>query len=172
MADYSALFTFHPKSEKPIKAVTRYLPSDILEEDVPNEMMTQGFSVNVRQMTANRSLTHGSSQTVTLPLLLITHKRSEESQEVFKFPSLSRILNKVEGHSELVQVLYSVTAAKSSAISGPVAGSLLVGCGAVTCSESAPRRRKKNHPYAGGWRETSFHVQMLQPRKEIVVEKG
>jgi hypothetical protein len=67
MADYLAIkrhfdlsqlgyFTFHPKSEKPIKAVIRHLPSDTPAEDISQELTALGFNViSVRQMTTSRS---------------------------------------------------------------------------------------------------------------------
>jgi hypothetical protein len=73
MADYSAIrahfdgrnlnyYTFHPKSEKPIKAVIRHLPIDTTAEDISNGLTELGFRVlSVRQMTANRRSTEGET---------------------------------------------------------------------------------------------------------------
>jgi hypothetical protein len=68
MADYSAIkhhleqnslhfYTFHPKSEKPIKTVIRHLPGHTPAEHISNELVALKFSViSVRQMTASRQL--------------------------------------------------------------------------------------------------------------------
>jgi hypothetical protein len=67
MADYSAIrayfdykdlhyFTFHHKSEKSVKAVTRHLPIDTPAEDVSNGLQDLGYSVfSVKQMTEVRA---------------------------------------------------------------------------------------------------------------------
>jgi hypothetical protein len=38
-------FTFHPKSDKPIKAVIRHLPSDTPAEDISNGLQDLGYSI-------------------------------------------------------------------------------------------------------------------------------
>jgi hypothetical protein len=82
MADYSAIrayfdsnhlhhFTFHPKSEKPIKAVIRQLPGDTPAEDISNGLQDLGFSIpSMKQMTANRPSPEGGSHAVNLPPFL------------------------------------------------------------------------------------------------------
>jgi hypothetical protein len=84
MADYSAIKhhleqnTFHPKSEKPIKAVFRHLPGDTPAEDISNELVALGFSViSVRQMTASRQLPQGGTQIVNFSLFLVTLARNQ-----------------------------------------------------------------------------------------------
>jgi len=48
-------YTFHPKAEKPIKAVIRHLPGETPAEDIANELLALGYKVhNVRQMTTTR----------------------------------------------------------------------------------------------------------------------
>jgi hypothetical protein len=48
-------YTYHPRSQKHVKAVIRQLPGDTPAEDISNERMALGFSVvTVRQMTASR----------------------------------------------------------------------------------------------------------------------
>jgi hypothetical protein len=45
--------TFSPNSDKPIKGVIRYLPPDMLAEDISNSLEDLGFNIiNMRQMTA------------------------------------------------------------------------------------------------------------------------
>jgi hypothetical protein len=49
-------FTFHPKSEKLIKATIRHLPSDTPTEDISNVLQDLGYSIlSVRQMTSLRA---------------------------------------------------------------------------------------------------------------------
>jgi hypothetical protein len=88
MDDYTALkahlesternyYTFHPKDEKPIKAVIRHLPIDTPAEDIANELVAMDYKVqNVRQMTTTRQQPEGGRLTQALPLFLITLERS------------------------------------------------------------------------------------------------
>jgi hypothetical protein len=72
-------YTFHPKAEKPIKAVIRHLPGETPAEDIANELLASGYKVhNVRQMTSTRQQS-GGSQPQALPLFLITLERNEKS---------------------------------------------------------------------------------------------
>jgi hypothetical protein len=110
MADYVAIkrhfdlnqlsyFTFHPKCEKPIKAVIRHLRSDTPAEDISQELTALGFNVtSVRQMTVSRSLPQGGSQAVHIPLFLVTLTRNKKSHEIFKLTSLSQIMINVEAY--------------------------------------------------------------------------
>jgi hypothetical protein len=110
MADYAAVrahlenknlsyYTFHPKSEKPIKAVIRHLPSDTPAEDISNGLQDLGFSViSVRQMTANRQSPEGGSMKINLPLFLVTLCRNSTSPEIFKLASLCHIAIRVEAY--------------------------------------------------------------------------
>jgi hypothetical protein len=110
MADYSALrsyfdsihlhyFTFHPKSEKPIKSVIRQLPGDKPAEDISNGLQDLGFSIlSVKQMTANRQSPEGGNHAVNLPLFPVTLTRSPKSQEIFKLSSLCHIMVRVEAY--------------------------------------------------------------------------
>jgi len=66
MEDYSTLkncleqnqthyYTFHPKAEKPTKAVICHLPGDAPTEDTANRLLALGYKVhNVRKMTTSR----------------------------------------------------------------------------------------------------------------------
>jgi hypothetical protein len=90
MADYSAIralfdgrnmnyYTFHAKSDKPIKAVIRNLPIETPAEDICNGLSELGFSVmSVRQLTSNRRPPEGDNQ--RLPLFLITLKKLQNRQ--------------------------------------------------------------------------------------------
>jgi hypothetical protein len=61
-------FTFYSKSEKPVKAVIRPLPSDTPAEDIANGLRSLGFTViSVRQMTTTRRMTGGGSEVTNLP---------------------------------------------------------------------------------------------------------
>lgn len=54
-------YTFHPKSEKAVKAVIRHLPDDTLAENISNALAAVRFSVvSVSQMMANRPEPHRS----------------------------------------------------------------------------------------------------------------
>jgi hypothetical protein len=76
--------SFFPKSETPIKAVLRHLPSNTLSEDIYDGLVTQGFDVvSVKQMTTRRSPSEGTA-TRNLPLFLITPPRTAKSQEIVK----------------------------------------------------------------------------------------
>jgi hypothetical protein len=78
MAEYSAVralfdgrkmsyYTFHPKSEKPIKDVIRHLPIETPAEDITNGLTELGFSVmSVRQLTTNRRYIEGDTQKLPL----------------------------------------------------------------------------------------------------------
>jgi hypothetical protein len=97
MEDYSAkicrldmtnlqYYTFHPKSERPLKSVIRQPPGETPAEVISNEREALGFSViTVHQMMAKHLPLHRSNQDVKLPLYLATLTRSEKSQEKFKF---------------------------------------------------------------------------------------
>jgi hypothetical protein len=108
MADYSdirALFdgrntnyyTFHPKSDKSIKAVIRNLPIETPVEDICNGLSELGFSVmSVRQLTSNGRSPEGDNQ--RLPLFLITLQKTAKSTEIFKLTNLCHMIIKVESY--------------------------------------------------------------------------
>jgi hypothetical protein len=93
MADYSAMksyleknnlqyFTFSPNSEKPIKAVIRHLPPDMLAEIISNSLEDFGFNaISARQFTTHRRAPYGQTHVETLPLFLVTLTRILKSQE-------------------------------------------------------------------------------------------
>jgi hypothetical protein len=78
MSDYSVIrtyldskslnyYTFYSKSEKPIKAVIRHLPTDTPAEYISNGLIDLGFDVvSVKQMTSTRS-SEGERIQVTPP---------------------------------------------------------------------------------------------------------
>jgi len=86
MADYLAIkkhleqkkapfYTFHPKSEEPIKAVIRHFPGNTPAEDIARELQALDFSViSARQMTSKRP-----QALAKLPLFLVTIPRGEKS---------------------------------------------------------------------------------------------
>jgi hypothetical protein len=110
MDDYSILkqyleqnetpyYTFHPKGERPIKAVIRHLPGETPAEDIANELLALGYKVhNVRQMTTTRQQAEGGRQTQALPLFLVTLEREEKSQQIFKLTHLNHIIIQVEAY--------------------------------------------------------------------------
>jgi hypothetical protein len=109
MSDYSVIrtyfdskglnyYTFYPKSEKPIKAVIRHLPTDTPAEDISNGLVDLGFDVvSVKQMTSTRS-SEGERVQVNLPLFLITLIRNTKSPEIFRLNNLCHIAIKVEAY--------------------------------------------------------------------------
>jgi hypothetical protein len=86
-ADFSAIyshfesnnlpyFTFHPKSQKPIKVVIWHLPFTTPTEDISDGLVNPGFHViSVKQMSATHSLPAEGSTTVNIPILLTTLSR-------------------------------------------------------------------------------------------------
>jgi hypothetical protein len=91
-------FTFFPKSEKPIKAVLRHLPSNIPAQDISEGLVDLGFDVvSVKQMSSTRRSPVGSKP-VNLPLFLVTLPRTPKSPEIFKLSSLCHISIKVEAY--------------------------------------------------------------------------
>jgi hypothetical protein len=109
MADYCAIrayfdtqklnyFTFYAKSEKPIKAVIRHLPIDTPAEDISNGLVELGFDIlSVKQMTTTRPSESGRKE-INLPLFLITLRRNEKSQTIFKLNGLCHIAIRVEAY--------------------------------------------------------------------------
>jgi hypothetical protein len=91
-------FTFFPKSEKPIKAVLRHLPSNTPAQDISEGLVDLGFDViSVKQMSSNRRSPDGSKP-VNLPLFLVTLPRTPKSNENFKLSCLCHISMKVESY--------------------------------------------------------------------------
>jgi hypothetical protein len=96
-----SIYTFHPKSFEPIKAVTRKLPSVTQAEEIYEDISDLGFEVmSVKQMTSSRRSLPQTGQKspnvhLPLPLYQITFNRSEKSHEIFKIIGLSHIASKV-----------------------------------------------------------------------------
>jgi hypothetical protein len=92
-----AYFTFFPKSEKPVRAVLRHLPSNTPAQDTPDGLVDLGFDVvSVKHMSSARR-SSGGQNPITLPLFLVTLPKTEKSQEIFKLSSLCHII-KVEAY--------------------------------------------------------------------------
>jgi hypothetical protein len=92
-------YTFHPKADKPIKAVIRHLPGETPAEDIANELLALGYKVyNVRQMTTTRPQPERDHQTQALPLFLITLERNEKSQQIFQLTHLNHTIIHVEAY--------------------------------------------------------------------------
>jgi hypothetical protein len=110
MADFSAIkdfftsqklsfFTFFAKSQKPVKAVIRHLPSDTPAEEICEALVDVGFDViSVKQMSTTRRSPSEDPAKSKLPLFLITLPRTEKSQEIFKLTCLCHISIKVEAY--------------------------------------------------------------------------
>jgi hypothetical protein len=66
--NYLSYFTFLPKSEKPIKAVVRHLPSDTPAQDISDGLVDLVFDIiSVRQMSAGRRSTSEGTYPKTSP---------------------------------------------------------------------------------------------------------
>jgi hypothetical protein len=92
-------YIYHPKSLKSVKVVIIHLPGDTSAEDISNELMALGFSVDsVRQKTASRSQPQGGTKFVNLPLFLVSLNRKGKSPKIFKLTSLSHVVIKVESY--------------------------------------------------------------------------
>lgn len=90
-------YMFHPKAEKPIKAVIRYLPGETPAEDIVNELLALGYKVhNVRQMTTTHQQAEGDRQAQALPLFLVTLEQDEKLPQIFKLTHLNHIIIQVE----------------------------------------------------------------------------
>jgi hypothetical protein len=110
MADFSAIqkhldnnnlsyFTFFPKSEKPIKAVVRHLPSNTPAQDICDGLVDLRFDIiSIKQMSASRRSTSEGSVPQNLPLFLITLPRTEKSQEIFRLTALCHTAIRVEAY--------------------------------------------------------------------------
>jgi hypothetical protein len=93
-----AYSTFFPKSERPVTAVLRHLPSNTPAKDISDGLVDLDFDVvSVKQMSSARRSPDGSNP-ITLPLFLVTLPRTQKSQENFKLSSLCHICIKVEAH--------------------------------------------------------------------------
>jgi len=91
MADYSAIrahfetkklnyFTFHHKSEKPIKAVIQHLRIDTPEVDISGGLVNFGSDViSVKQMTSSHISPERVSKQANTTLFIITMKRKAKS---------------------------------------------------------------------------------------------
>jgi hypothetical protein len=64
-----------------MKAVTRHLPDNTLEEDISDGLVSIRFDViSVKQMTATSRSPPEGSKPINLPLFLITLPRTAKSQ--------------------------------------------------------------------------------------------
>jgi hypothetical protein len=92
-------YSFFPKSEKPIKAVVNHLPHNTPAEDISDGLVSHGIDVvSVKQMTAIRRSPPVESKIINLPLFLVTLRRTERSQEIFRLSSLCHIAIRVEAY--------------------------------------------------------------------------
>jgi hypothetical protein len=108
MVDFSAIktfftyqklsfFSFFPKSQKPVKAVIRHIPSVIPAEEICEALMELGFDViSVKQMNSTHQISSDDPEKSRLPLFLVTLPRTEKSQDIFTLASLCHISIKVE----------------------------------------------------------------------------
>jgi hypothetical protein len=135
-------YSFYPKSEKPMKAVTRHLLHNTPAEDISDGLVSLIFDViSVKQMTATRGSPSEGLKNINLPLLLIILPRTAIFQEITRLPSLCHIGIRVEA-LQLKMILRSAITGSSSATSGQTSSNLPAACGAgaVTCTRSAPRK--------------------------------
>jgi hypothetical protein len=67
-ANNLSYYSFYPKSEKPMKAVTHHLPHNPPAEDISDWLVSLGFDViSVKQMTATPRSPSNGSTTMNLP---------------------------------------------------------------------------------------------------------
>jgi hypothetical protein len=94
-----SFYTFFPKYEKPIKAVIRYLPLNTPADDICDGLVSFCFDVvSVKQMTTTHRSPPDVSNTLNLPLFLVTLPKTAKSQEMFHLPSVCHIAIKVEAY--------------------------------------------------------------------------
>jgi hypothetical protein len=110
MEDFSAIkkhlestnlsyFTYFPKSEKPIKAVIRHLPSNTPDQDICDGLTVLGFDIIiVKQRSGTRRSPSQGTLPRNLPLFLITLPRTARYQGIFQFTALCHIAIGVEAH--------------------------------------------------------------------------
>jgi hypothetical protein len=159
IADYSVImchldarnlsyYTYNPESLEPGNAMIRHLPGETPAKDISNELVTLSFSViSVRQMTASKPQSQGSSQITNLSLFQVTSVRKEKSPEICKLNSLSRVVVRVEAYRAQTGLIHVITA-KSSDMSGPTVSSPLdvYDVEAATSTKNVPKMAK-NHQY-------------------------
>jgi hypothetical protein len=110
-------FLFYTKTEKPIKAVIRHLPSNTSSEDITVALQELGYEViSVRQMSAKHPFPEGGVTHIS-SLFLITLVRSQKSH-IFKLTNLCNITVKAEAYKsqtgvDLVLQLLALQAASS-----------------------------------------------------------
>jgi hypothetical protein len=110
MADFHAIkshfdaiklsyYTFFPKSEKPIKAVIRRLPTNTPAEDICGGLMSLGFDVVSVKADDDHPLVPSRRSKNNKPApYLVTIPRTPKSQEIFQLPYLCHISIKVEDY--------------------------------------------------------------------------
>jgi hypothetical protein len=81
-----------PKSQRPVKAVIRHLPSNTPAEEIYEPLVELGFDViSGKQMTTTRRSPSEDPEKSDLPLFLITLPKTEKSQEIFKLTGVCHI---------------------------------------------------------------------------------
>jgi hypothetical protein len=77
-------FTFFLNSEKPTKAVIRYLSPNTPAQVISSSLEGLGFNViNVRKLMTTRTAPNGQIHVEVLPLVLASLTRNTKSQELF-----------------------------------------------------------------------------------------
>jgi hypothetical protein len=166
-------YTFHPKADKPIKAVISHLPGETPAEDIANELLALGYKViNVRQLTSTRPQTEGDRRVLALPLFVITLEQEEKSQQIFKLQKLNHIVLKVEAYrarTGLTQC-YNCQNFGHVWVNCRQPPRCLWCCGGHRHKE-CPEKDNKN-----SWQKVSYHIQPTieaasLPKKNYSVEK-
>jgi hypothetical protein len=94
-----SFFTFYPKSEKPIKAVIRYLEQNTPVVDICDGLVSLGFDViSVKQITTTRRFPPEESKITNLPLFRVTCR---DRQNPKKSSKLLDIAIRVEAYSRV-----------------------------------------------------------------------
>jgi hypothetical protein len=79
-----------------MKAVIRRVPHNTPAEDISDGLVSLGFDISVKQMTATRRSPADGSTTINLPFFLITFPRTAKSHEIFRMQSLCHVAIRVE----------------------------------------------------------------------------
>jgi hypothetical protein len=75
-----------------MKAAIRHLPHNTPAEDISDGLVSLGFDlISVKQMTATHRSPPEGSETINLPVFLITLPRTAKFQEIFGLPTLCHI---------------------------------------------------------------------------------
>jgi hypothetical protein len=161
-------YSFSPKSEKPIKAVTCQLPHNTPAEDISDGLVSLVFGVvSVKQTTATRRSTPEEAEIINRTLFHVTLPR-RQSPRKFSICQASATLLSEWRLIEPRMLFHRATTASSSTMSGLIANNLpaLCGAGDYTCKRTAQRRETllpHQHAVTASWLRNS---RLIPPNTE------